>query len=330
MVTIKEIASHLNLSISTVSKGLRGATDVSYETRREILKTASSMGYESKRTPHNSKLERICVFAENVGYKNTEQFGYEIIAGLKLAASRQNCKVDIVSSESSHSADFHYDEYMIQNNYKGGFALGFTLQDCFIKQLEKTTIPTVLLDNVLNNKYVARVGTDSFNGMALIVSHLHELGHRKIAMLNGEAKSLVSFERKQGMLYKMKDLGMTVYPEIIVNGHYRRNSAKEFVSFFLQEGATAIVCASDMIANTVIRELYALGVRVPEEISVTGFDDLPIAKYSTPSLTTVRQNRLGIGQGVFYILKNIEEDMYLHNLSLKPELIIRDSTTSPK
>lgn len=329
MTTIRDIAKKLNLSISTVSKGLNGASDISEETRRLVIDTALKMGYAPHSTRTNSPV-KICVFIENMGYERIEQFGYDIIVGFKLAAAAKQWDVSIVPMALSESSSIHYEEYMRTNRYAGGFLLGFLLHDDFLHQLEKTTVPTVLLDNVIYNKHVACLGVDNQQGIFCAVQHLAKLGHKSIAMLNGSSQSRVSAERLGGFRLAMEHCGLPVREDLIAHGDYNADCAAGFVESFVKSGATAVVCASDVIAHGVLRELYRLGLRVPDDISVTGFDDLPIAAYATPPLTTVRQDRLTIGRNVCLLLEQLMDGNCINRLLLMPELVVRDSTGKPK
>ncbi|HEX3016526.1 MAG TPA: LacI family DNA-binding transcriptional regulator [Caproicibacter sp.] len=330
MTTIRDIAKKLNLSVSTVSKGLNGASDVSDETRRLVLDAALKMGYAPRQARTASEPSKICVFIENMGYERIEQFGYDIIVGFKLAAAAKQWDVSIVPMALNQGNSMKYEEYMRSNHYAAGFLLGFVLHDDFLRQLEKTTVPTVLLDNVIYNKNVACLGVDNQQGIFCAVQHLAELGHTQIAMLNGEPQSRVSSERLNGFRLGMEHFGLTIREELIGHGDYTADCAGRFVSRFVSAGATAIVCASDMIAHGVLRELYRMGLRVPDDVSVIGFDDLPIAAYATPPLTTVRQDRLSIGRNVCLLMEQIMEGNCINRLLLIPELVVRESTGSPK
>lgn len=330
MATLKDIAKRLNLSVSTVSKGLSGASDVSMKTRQLILGTAVKMGYVPKQVKSDTAPKKICAFIENMGYERVEQFGYDIIIGFKLEAAAKKWDVSLVPIAMNEEQEYNYDEFMISNNYSAGFLLGFNLHNDFLKQLEKTNIPTVLLDNVVYNKRVACVGVDNRQGIFYAVEHLFKLGHRKIAMLNGETVSMVSEERFHGFLSGMKSFGLEADRDLIANGDYTSDMAGKYVSRFVEKGATAIVCASDLIAHGVIRELYRMNVRVPDDMSIVGFDDLPLASYTTPTLTTIRQNRLDIGRNVCLVMEQILKGNCVSRLLLMPELVKRESTGRPR
>ncbi len=326
VATIKEIAKKLGISVSSVSKGLSGASDVSEETRQLILNTAIEMGYVSRKSKTETGIRKVCVFVENMGYERIEQFGYEIIVGFRLAATEKQWDVDIVPIAMDRHFDYDYEDYMTRNNYSAGFLLGFSLHNDFLKQLARTNIPTVLLDNVVYNKSVACVGTDNQQGLVCAVEHLAGLGHTNIAMMNGELHSRVSQERLQGFKLGMSKCGLAIRKDLIAHGDYTSSCAAPFVDGFVKNGATAIACASDLIAHGVLAELYKLGLNVPRDISVVGFDDIPLARYTTPPLTTIRQNRLTIGKSVCMAMEQIMDGNAISRLLLMPELVIREST----
>ena len=329
MATIKDIATELDISVSTVSKGLSGASDVSMATRQLILNTALKKGYVPRHSRSATETKKICVFIENMGYERIEQFGYEVIVGFKLEAAAQNWDVSIVPLAMNQEVDCDYDAYMMENHYEAGFLLGFALHNDFIRQLGKTKIPTVLLDNVVYNKHVACVGVDNQQGIFYAVEHLAELGHKNIAMLNGEITSLVSQERLNGFRLGLQSAGLPVKNELIAHGDYTGDCSGQFVEYFVKEGATAIVCASDLIAHGVLRELHRIDMRVPADISVVGFDDLPLASYMTPTLTTIRQDRLAIGKNVCLVMEQVLKCNTINRLLLMPELVVRESTGAP-
>nr|WP_319488166.1 LacI family DNA-binding transcriptional regulator [uncultured Caproiciproducens sp.] len=330
MATIKDIAAKLGIAVSTVSKGLNGANDISVDMRQLVLDTAVEMGYASKKVQRLGK-RKVCVLIENMEYENIDQFGYEIVVGFKLSAARHHCDVTVVPTNLNMQTQEKYDSYMLKYGYSGSFLLGFALHDDYINQLYKTSVPTVLLDNYISNKHVGYVGTDGYNGIDLAVKHLSEYGHKNIALLNGSKNSMVTNERYQAFIQSMEHYSLKVNPNLIADGYYVPECAKDHVSSFLQNGATAVVCASDLIASGVIAELNRMGKSVPLDMSVVGFDDLPIAQHLTPTLTTIRQDRVAIGKSAFMMLEELIGGVSISKLLLKPELIVRNSTgTCPK
>lgn len=325
MATIKDIAHRLGVSVSTISKGLNGASDVSPELRQTILDTAVEMGYTTKKMKKENH-KKLCIFIENMDFEASSQFGYEIVLGFKQAAFQFNWDVTVIPITPAFQTQEKYDTYMLKNGFSGAFLVGFALHDDWMAQLASTTIPTALFDNyILKNPNVGYVGTDNFEGIDCAVDHLYQLGHRKIAFLNGSLYSMVSDQRQLAFTESMNARGLTVDEDMQVYGYYVADSAKYHVPAFLSRGATAIMCGNDLIASGVITECVRRGFRVPEDISVIGFDDIPISAHLNPPLTTVRQDRVELGKCGYYALNSLMSRVPISKTLLRAQLIERSS-----
>ena len=326
MATIKDIANKLGVSVSTVSKGLNGASDISEDLRQTVLDTAVEMGYSTKRS-RKEENRKLCLLIENMNYDVPGEFGYDIVLGFKQNAFKNKWDVTIVPATPELQSQEKYDTYLLKNGFCGAFLVGFALEDEWMTQLQNTTMPTVLLDNFIErNPNVCYVGTDSYEGIAMIVSHLHNLGHKKIAFLNGSEGSLVSNQRQEAYESAMTAEGLPLKKELMANGYYVSESAKYHVPGFLKAGATAIICGNDLIAKGVISECNARGLRVPEDISVVGFDDIPMAEVLNPPLTTIRQERNEIGRCAYVMLNSLIHHIPISQTLMRPILIERGST----
>lgn len=326
MATIKDIANRLGVSVSTVSKGLNGASDISDELRQMVLDTAVEMGYSTKRS---KKVEnrKLCIFIENMNYETIDEFGYDIVLGFKQNAFRRKWDVDILPITPAFQEEEKYDTFLLKNGYCGAFLMGLALHDSWIKQLENTTMPTVLLDNFISgNPNVCYLGTDSYEGIAMAVNHLVNLGHKNIAFLNGSLYSLVSDQRQEAFENAMAAASLPVQKDLTAYGYYVSDSAKYHVPGFLAAGATAVVCGNDLIAKGVIDECTKRGFRVPEDVSVVGFDDISIAATFDPPLTTIRQERNELGRCAYDILNSLIHHIPISKTLLRPKLIEREST----
>lgn len=331
MVTIKDIAKELGLAPSTISKSLNNADDISDETKKIVYEAALRMGYRTKRLKNSIGLSerRICILIENMDYENHDQFGYDLILGFKNAAANRNWHVDILptSLNALTPAANNYDTFMLQNKYSGGFMIGFSMHNDYLQHLRRTKIPTVLFDNhITDNMKVGYVATDCYEGIRLALIHLKELGHKKIAFLNGTKNTMISYERINAFQQIMNELNLNVYDDLLENGYYVPDCAKYHVPKFIKNGATAIVCASDLIASGVINEITRHGYSVPEDISVIGFDDLPFSTRLSPPLTTIKQDRLSLGKSALILLDGLINDIPISKMILHAELIKRNST----
>lgn len=325
MATIKDIATRLGVSVSTVSKGLNGASDISEELRQMVLDTAVEMGYATKRSKKEEN-RKLCIFVENMDYEANNQFGHEIVLGFKQNAFRHKWDVSVVPVTPAFQLSEKYDTYMLKHGYCGAFFLGFALHDEWMKQLETTTMPTVLFDNYIKNPNVCYVGTDNYEGIDAAIDHLYTLGHKRIAFLNGSLHSMVSEQRQEAYYQSMKAHGLEIDDRLTAYGYYVADSAKYHVPTFLGAGATAIVCGSDLIASGAITECQLRGFRVPEDISVVGFDDLPISSMLEPPLTTVRQERSELGKCAYVILNSLIHHISICKTQIRPLLVEREST----
>ena len=327
MVTIKDIANRLGIAPSTVSKGLNDANDISPELKKLVLDTAIEMGYVTKRMKKETR-KRLCIFVENMQYEKSGDFGFDIILGFKQAAVRDNWEVTVVPVTPLLQMRDPYDRYMVQNGYHGGFLVGFALKDPWMAQLRTTTIPTVLFDNyITKNPNVAYVGTDSFEGIDLAIDHLTELGHTKIALLNGSPDSMVTSNRYDAYASSMQSHKLELDENLVAFGYYVEDSAKYHLPSLIENGATAIICGNDLLAVGVIRECGRLHVRIPQELSVVGFDNLPISEEITPALTTITQDRVDRGRNSYAALYWLIGKVPISRSMLRPRLIVRDSTS---
>ena len=245
---------------------MNNAADISEETKQKIITRALEAGYTPKARKHASLAanRKVCIFIENMDYENRDQFGYDLILGFRQSAILNNWSVDVIPSNLNAKLQNDYDKFMISNQYSGAFMIGFLMHSDYSLQFQKTQVPTVLFDNyIAGNPKVGYVGTDCNEGIELAVRHLRGLGHTKIAFLNGAKNAMVSDEQTQAFKRAMKLLDLYVDTHLIESGYYVPDCAKYHVPKFLDHGATAIICASDLIASGAISEVTKRGLRVP-------------------------------------------------------------------
>ena len=301
-VTIQNIADKLGISKSTVSKAISGATDINENTRENIIRCAAEMGYVIN-YDKMSKNKSVAVLVCNVYYENAEQFGYEVIAGIQTAAAEQGLSVNIISVTKEQATLGNYDALVIGNK-------GYD-------------VPFIVFDDYIDSPLTARVGCE--NGIHLVVLHLWKKGHRKIGFIGGESDSMVTVERKKLFCETVESLGGGNCKDLVRYASFSGDGVKEAALDIAGKGSTAIVCVSDVIASAAVRELAKAGYSVPADISVTGYDNLPIAEYCVPPLTTVDQNRIHIGKAAFMTMQQIKSGIRISTVLLHTRLVERDS-----
>lgn len=326
MVTIKMIADALSISTSTVSKALNDATDISAELRQTVLEKAVEMGYTTKSS--RKKVNRkLAVMIKNMAYGNPKDFGYNIVLGFRQAAMNHDWNVEVIDVTKELMNEEKYDTFLVRRGFSGAFCLGFTLRDPWMQQFQASQMPTVLLDNFVNdNPHVACVGTENTEGMEYAIQHLVGLDHREIAFFCGEKHSRVSQDRLNAYERAMLSQGLPVHRDMILFGDYLAPEVRNHLLPAFARKATAVVCANDIIAANVIDECRRCGLRVPEDVSVIGFDDIPLATITEPPLTTIRQNRKNIGMLAMTVLGELYERVPIALVQIRPQLIVRGST----
>ena len=283
MATLQDIADRLNISKGTVSKALNGAPDISETLQKTVLETAVEMGYTKIRRQKAAE-KKLCILIENVDYKESHQFGYEILLGFRQLAEPAGYTVDIVDTTEKLQKSTPYDVFMLQNQYLGAFVVGFSLNDPWMKDFQTSRTPTVLYDNyIIANPNMAYV-------------------------------------------HALKQNGLKSDPTYAGSSYYITQCMEKHLPRLLDLGITSIVCNHDLIANAAMIQCQQLGYKVPDEISIIGFDDLPICAYTSPPLTTIRQERIQLGKSAYYALDSLMNQVSIGTLLLHAKLIERGST----
>lgn len=325
MATLNDIAAKLGITKGTVSKGLNNASDISEEMKKKILETAVELGYINKRRQKAEK--KLCVLVENMEYQNPNQFGHDIVLGFKQMAEPEGWIVDVVDISMEFQRGTPYGVFMMEHGYQASFILGLTLLDPWMQELRTSRIPTVLYDNsIRENPNVAYVGCDSQEGFELAVKHLTQLGHKKIGLISGPLESYILKARYNAYLSAMDRFGLEINENYIGLGYYVNDSTRKYIPALLEEGVTAILFSHDIRAISAITECNDRNVRIPQDLSIVGFDDLPMTAMTTPPLTTVRQDRLALGKCGFYALSCLLNHVPIGSILLRAQLIVRGST----
>lgn len=329
MATLGDIALELGVSKSTVSKALSGAGDVSESMRRAVLEKAVELGYT--RITRSDRKPRLAVFITNMEYKKPQDFGYDIVVGFRKLAEPAGFHVEIIPLDRSLQEDMRYDEYMVLGNYQGGLFLGLSLLDPWLKDFETCRTPTVLYDNrVRGNPNVTYVGVDNQEGMDYGVAYLKALGHQKIGYLSGGLDAYVYRQRCQAFFHALEKNGLLPDKELIGNNYHVTACMEEHLNRLLDLGCTAFVCSHDLMARTAIDYCVGQGMKVPEDVSILGFDDGPLCQLANPPLTSIRQNRTEMGKSAFYALNSQINNVPISTLLLHAELICRYSCAPVK
>jgi DNA-binding LacI/PurR family transcriptional regulator len=338
--TLRDIAESAGVSLFTASVVLNGArsnTRVSEDTRRRIEHVARSLDYHPNAMARGLMRQRMNTIGVLFGVVEpgvvlTNPYSTGVLQGILSAASPLRLNVTIFSEpwiDTETSAARFRD-----GRTDGVIAVAPVAGSDMIAGLTERGVPVVAIAHACDALGVPSVDVDNKEGIRLATEHLLSLGHTKVAHLSGDEDMVSVPPRRTAFLATMAAAGLTVPLSYMKSCSYDGNKAAEATRELLSIGEppTAIVAGNDSIAIAAMAAAREMGVKVPEELSVVGFDDSPSAALVTPALTTVRQPLLEIGAEALQLLVALIEGEPAPPVThLKsPELIVRDSTAPCK
>jgi DNA-binding LacI/PurR family transcriptional regulator len=329
--TIASIAAELGVSVPTVSKVLNGRSDVAPATRAKIEEALARHQYKRrKRGPATIGPPLI----DLAFHELDSAWAIEIICGVEAAAANAGAGVVLSEFGGKHRPQQEWLDAVLARRPLGVILVLSSLGQEQQHQLESRSIPFVVVDTVGELPAgVAMVGSNNWSGGLAATRHLIGLGHRRVAVISGPADVLCSRARIDGFRSAHDEVGMTADLDLIrhgdftVAGGYRHG--KELLA--RPDRPTAVFAGSDMQALGVLRAARELGLRVPEDLSVVGYDDVPLSEWIGPALTTVRQPLRSMARTATTMLVDLArgENPPLRRVELATELIVRESTAAP-
>ena len=323
-LTIKDIARISGCSVSTISRVINDRPDVRPETKEHVLKVMREAGFVPNTNARQLKIQqsRSLVFVVK-GTRNL--FFSDFLVQLQRAATLYGYN-GIVSYLDENANEIDAAEKILREiKPKGMIFLGGSVAN-FKKGFANITVPSVLttlVSDELDFPNLSMVGVDDRAAAYTAVDYLIQQGHRKIAVLGGPVTSYPSVMRREGAQQAMQDAGILFSDKLYGLSNYDFESAYHAVNSLLARRAdfTALFAMSDVIALGAIRALASAGLRVPEDVSVIGFDGITMSRYCVPVLTTVVQPSEQISlQSIELLVRQIEHGAPAQTITLQPEL----------
>lgn len=299
--SIKDLAKAAGVSITTVSRALNGYNDVSKQTKEKIEKLAKELNYApdyNARSLGGKSGTTIALLLS--GLKKTDEGGFTfgIISGIYQAALESHADFMLLTTNASMQNELNYLQLCRQKNIDGVVVMGIRTDDPYYDEIVQSEIPCAMIDIPARGKNVVSVSIDNVEAASKAVNSLLEKGHHKIGMINGSTTAAVSKDRLAGYSLALLDYHMDLNLDYIKYTDFDEQSSfeKSMELLLEQPDITALFCASDLIAIGSLRAAQALQKRVPQDLSIIGFDDMPTAKYISGGLSTVRQDPFNMGK----------------------------------
>ncbi|MBW4438395.1 MAG: LacI family transcriptional regulator [Pleurocapsa minor GSE-CHR-MK-17-07R] len=328
-ITILDVARESGVSYSTVSRVLNGFDFVKGSTREKVLKTAERMGYVANiqaRSLAGGKTQIIGLLVP--GLDN----GYitEIVSGIDQELAHSDYDMMLYTTHRYQGKESLYVKTIANGLADGLILLVPHNAQNYLQALPRQDFPYVLVDQIDNMYNSTTVDATNWQGAYDATAYLIKLGHQRIGFIMGAPQLNSARERFDGYRAALQHHRIAYDESLVIEGDYMTKSgysgAKRLLS--LEQPPTAIFASNDLTAFGVLDAIHETGLRIPEDISVVGFDDIPLASLAYPKLTTVRQPLVQIGQvAVRLLLEKLENpEREARRVTLATELIVRDSS----
>jgi len=331
-LSIRDIATAAEVSHSTVSRALQHSPLVKRETAEKICHLAEEMGYcasaiaRGLATNHTSTIGVVVTTI-------ADPFVAEIIGGIEETANDHGYSVFLANSMGDSEREIKVVHSFEERRVDGIVVTSSRVGALYTPMLSRMHIPIVLINNQHPGEFVHSVMIANLEASRDATRHLIALGHKRIAYLGDQYGYQSDTERFAGYREALAEAGLPFQPEMVVHGDGKSEGGMRAVEklLALPQLPTAVFCYNDMSALGVLRRLQLAGLEVPRDVSVVGFDDLFLAQFCHPPLTTVRQPKRRMGQlameTLLRLLAGAESE---ENITVPGELIVRESTAPPR
>lgn len=332
MPSIKDIARQAGVSHSTVSRALHNSPLIGRETAARIRAIAKRAGY----VPSAVARSLVSRTTRTVGVVVTtiaDPFIGEVVDGIESMANEHHYSVILANSYADPELEMKVVGSLSERRVDGILVTASRVGAMHRKRLAGANVPIVLINNQHPGQFVHSVGIDNVAATRAMMVHLLDLGHRRIAYIGDRSGYLSDTERFSGYRRALKSRRISMCPELVLHGDGKpvegERAARQL--FQLSYPPTAIFCYNDMTALGVLQAVRARGLKIPEDVSIGAFDDLFVASYTSPPLTTIRQPKREMGRRAMSILVQLlNGEKPESRVKLPGELIVRASTGPAK
>lgn len=332
---IRTVAALAKVSIATVSRTINGSPAVSERLSKRVWQAIEQLNYfpnTHARSLVSGRSRLFGVIVENI----TNPFFPELIQNFEEVAVAHGYEILVSSSNSDPAILTTCVRRMLERKVEGVAVLTFGEEEPVLDQLANHNVPLVLAEFKLSDPKTSTILLDYSTGFRAAVSHLASLGHRNIGFLAGPHTLHSAITRENDFRSAMQEAGLPVQTSrVIVCDHTLRGGVAGFAKLqALDDRPTAIICSNDMTAIGVLRAAYNKGLRVPQDLSVIGLDDIDFCEFTLPPLTTIRLSRPELARAAFDALRQQAEAVpgakVQREFLVSTSLVVRESTAPPR
>ncbi|MFC4762881.1 LacI family DNA-binding transcriptional regulator [Dyella koreensis] len=323
--TVKEIAAIAKVSVATVSRALQRPEIVSEATRLHIHEVVKRLGYTPNALARNLRTARtrlIVALLPDIA----NPFFSEVIRGIEQVAHENGYSVLLGETQSSLVREQAYADMVAARQADGIITMSHRVPAIPIDG----RLPVVNACEYVKDSQISSVYIDNVMAAGAAVDYLVTLGHRDIAFIAGPSSSPICVDREQGYQLALQRAKIPANPALTAVGDFSIEAGERAIELFLSQGQTfsAVFCSNDEMAIGAMRALSAHGLRVPDDVSVVGFDDIRFARYTSPSLTTVAQPKNALGREAMTMMIELLNDPEVppRKRVLSADLVVRGST----
>ncbi|MEN6299407.1 MAG: LacI family DNA-binding transcriptional regulator, partial [Anaerolineaceae bacterium] len=330
-LTLEDIAKQSGVSRSTVSRVVNNHPNVSEDVRKRVKEVINKTGYQPHAAARTLASQRSwmlgLVLPRSVSSFFADPYFPRLTQGIAQACNQYNYTLGLFLISTKEDEEAIFPRVSRKGLLDGILLQSDQLGDQLTDQIIQSKIPLVIIGRPFYNKNVSYIDVDNVNGAFTAVSHLIRLGYQRIGTITGVSTRTVSVDRKEGYIKALTERGRNIDESLIVEGDFTEAGGYYAMQQLLPNKPDAVFAASDIMAIGAMRAIREAGLRVPEDIALVGFDDLPLATMPEPRLTTIRQPVYQFGVKAVEILLDLIENGIEppRRIIMDTELIIRNS-----
>jgi LacI family transcriptional regulator len=300
---IREIAKRARVSTATVSRAINHVPTVNAQLAKRVWNVIEELGYYPNTQARALVSGRSRIFGLIIS-EITNPFFPEIVQVFERIAVQHQYEILLTSTGNDPKRMETAVRRMIERRVEGVAVMTFGMEEVLLEDLKLRKVPLVFADVGLSGPHVSNVRIDYLHGIRQAVQHLAALRHQKIAFISGPLRLKSAEARKQAFVRSMKEIGLDVDRNLIVEGNHTIEGGIAALGQLLRlpTRPTAVLCSNDMTALGVMRKSYEDGIRIPQDLSVIGFDDIHLAQFVLPALTTVQMSQAELARLAFNAL----------------------------